>query len=220
MPEKVSELSVFFEAKPTATFEPDAGSFYESWIHYHGNVDSGPYHPVNTPEITIDPKYQGIYDYWVQRRKETPKPITLVEQIEQIRQDQSNSSLITQIAFALIIVGAALLLLARKIMDKQEHERSLMTERSEGVIKAIKRKKSKEYKYGVVCFEYRGQIYEKEFLLPIDFEEGRRVGVLFDPNNFNRSMIDIPNAQERNPYRIAAWVLFLIGIVLLVWIGF
>ena len=220
MSEKVLEQSIVFEAKPSGTFEPDAGSFYDSWMHFHENAVSEPYYPNNTPLITIDPKYQGIYDYWVQRRKETPKPLTLVEKIDQIKQDHLSSSAITYTAFTMILIGVLLLFLARKFIDKGAQNRSLMTERAEGVIKTINRNKRNNNQCGIVSFKYRGQIYEKEYVLPIGFEEGRKVEVIFDPSNINRSMIDIQNERERNPFRIAAWILFMIGIAILVWMEF
>ena len=162
-------LEIYKEAifKYHHTFEPDAGSFYDSWMHFHENAVSEPYYPNNTPLITIDPKYQGIYDYWVQRRKETPKPLTLVEKIDQIKQDHLSSSAITYTAFTMILIGVLLLFLARKFIDKGAQNRSLMTERAEGVIKTINRNKRNNNQCGIVSFKYRGQIYEKEYVLPI-----------------------------------------------------
>ena len=210
---------------PVVSHDPQEQALYEYWVQQNQNTQSDgstvPSDPF--PGITIDPKYQELYDYWVQNRLKTQEPKSFSEKISDFKEDSFTMHFFSGIAIFLVLLGALLIILARKISESNETERSRMTERAEAKITKIVHKRigKNSYRYATIEYFYRGERFERECLVSYSRQEGQTVTVLFDPSDLDTIRID-DNGQDNPPengIRIAAAVLIVLGIIVLVLLG-
>ena len=123
------------------------------------------------------------------------------------------------IGIGLLVIGFILLAIARRKERREKQEAIQASETVVGVITTVSMRTEgrKERRYGLVEFDYHGFRYTQGFFLPKqpEYEPGKQVSILVNPNDIRLSRIVTPFSFEISPVRNTAMWFVVIGITIL-----
>ena len=181
-----------------------------------------PTYPFPTPEISIDPEYQALYNEWAKQRD--AKPVTLEDKLSAVKSSPEARTQIIAMSIGMIVLCLVLKIVFSRIASGRRGIESRMTSRTCGrVVKVRKAAIGRRIvHYATVLYERDGYERSDEYLLGGGqfYQPGDEVTVRYDPRDTSSSMLGEavhPNGRE---FDVVLIPFLVISVIALLWILF
>ena len=172
-------------------------------------------YPFPTPEVSVDPQYQELYNEWVKQR-DAKEALTVEDKFNAIRQNPQKLTKIGVMGVFLALLSLTMLIVFRRAAKDRQKAQDRMTACTRGrVVKtrtgAIGRR---IVHYATVAYLREGFEREDEYLLAPEMicKEGDEITVMYDPNDSTLSQIGGYYKDNGREYDIVLYPFLVVGI--------
>ena len=177
-------------------------------------------YPFPTPEVSVDPECQELYNMWLERREE--KPVTLEDKLQAYKSDPNTRSQIIGMAIGMIVLCVVMKIVFMRIAKKRRGIEARLSARTQGRVVSTRKGAigRRIVHYATVAYERDGFERQDEYLLDpaMFFKEGDEVPVFYDPQDSTLSMLGEPQHPDGREYDVVFIPFIVISVVALIWI--
>ena len=176
--------------------------------------------PFATPEFSVDPSYQALYDEWAKRRDEKAS-YTLQDRLRATKESPRAMTRVYSMSITMMVLSLVMLILFRRIAAKRRELERRMTSHTTGTVLDIRQKMigRRLVTYGTVEYLHGGVLRRDEFMFDPakPHRPGDTVPVDFDPTDLTLVQIDGLTDPRGREFDVILIPFFLIGLAMLIW---
>lgn len=177
-------------------------------------------YPFPTPEISVDPEYQELYNMWLERREE--KPVTLEDKLNAAKTDPHTRANIIGMAIGMIVLCLVMKIVIMRIAKTRRGVETKLRAKTQGRVVATRTGAigRRIVHYATVAYERDGFEREDEYLLDpaMMLRKGDAIPVFYDPQDSTLSMLGEPQHPDGREYDVVFIPFILISIAALIWL--
>ena len=134
-------------------------------IHERSGAPATSPFPFATPEFSVDPSYQALYDEWAKRRDEKAS-YTLQDRLRATKESPRAMTRVYNMSITMMVLSLVMLILFRRIAAKRRELERRMTSHTTGTVLDIRQKMigRRLVTYGTVEYLHGGVLRRDEFM--------------------------------------------------------
>ena len=174
-------------------------------------------YPFPTPEVSVDPAYQALYDEWLKQR-EAKESITTEDKLRAITENPRTVTKIGVMGVFMVLLALTMLIVFRRTAKKRRQLEDRMTACTRGRITKIRMGAigRRIVRYATVTYLREGFERQDEYLLSHEMisKEGDEITVMYDPNDPTLSQIGGYLEDNGREYDIVLYPFIVVGILM------
>ena len=177
-------------------------------------------YPFPTPEVSLTPEQQVLYDAWLQQR-EAKERITVEDRIRAVRESPQALTRIALMGVFMMLLAGALLIVFRRLARRRRELETHLTGCTKGRIIKIRQGAigRRIVRYATVAYLRDGYPRQDEYLLAPEMvpQEGDEITVYYDPADPAASEIGGIGNTSGKEYDVVLIPFLVIGLILFLW---
>ena len=178
-------------------------------------------YPFPTPEVSVPPEYQELYNEWLKQR-DAKESVTTEDRIRAVRENPQAMTKIAVLGVFMALLAAAMMIVFRRIAAKRRALEKRLTGCTKGRIVKIRMGAigRRIVRYATVEYLRDGYKRSDEYLLAPEMnpQEGDEITVYYDPGDPVLSEIGGIANPDGKDYDIVLIPFIVVGLGMLLWV--